>query len=395
MRLQAKPLLIGFAVVALAITVWRVTRAAPIAVDVVEVSLAPMRVTVEEEGEVHAHDRYMVTAPITGRLLRVRLHEGDAVKTGEVVASLMPLPVSSWQRQELEARLTAAIARQREARADVARTQLLQEQAERERARTEQLLSQKLIAQQVADDASAQARAAAEVSRAARQRAVAAEADVAATRASLAAIDVSGNVEPVNLTAPVDGKVLSLIEQSERVLSSGAPILLLGDPSRLEARIELLSTDAVNVRPGMAVELFGWGGEQTLTGRVRTVEPSAFTKISTLGVEEQRVRVIAEIDTPPASLGDGYHLEARILIWQVDSTLQVPVGALFRQGPGWAVFRAEGDTAVLTAVELGQRNREQVQVLNGLAPGQLVIAYPPSDLEDGSRINARSAAGLR
>lgn len=389
MRLQGKPLLLGIAVIVLLVVVWRISRTAPIAVDVVTLAEAPMRVTVEEEGEVHAHDRYMVTAPITGRLLRIGLHEGDAVKAGDVVASLMPLPVSSWQKQELEARLTAAIARQREARADVTRTQLLQEQAERERARSEQLLVQKLISQQVADDAVAQARAAAEVSRAARQRVVVAEAEVAATRASLAAIDVSGNVEPVKLSAPVDGQVLNVIEQNERVLSSGAPIVLLGDPSRLEARIELLSTDAVNVSPGMAVELFGWGGAQTLTGRVRTVEPAAFTKISSLGVEEQRVRVIADIDAPPPTLGDGYHVEARILVWQSEAVLPVPVGALFRNGDGWAVFRVDGDVAVLTPVELGQRNREQVQVLAGLSPGQTVVVYPPSDLQDGGRIRAR------
>lgn len=391
MRLQGKPLLIGIAVVLLLIVVWRISRTAPIAVDVVTLAEAPMRVTVEEEGEVHAHDRYMVTAPITGRLLRIALHEGDKVKAGDVVATLMPLPVSSWQKQELEARLTAAIARQREARADVTRTQLLQEQAERERARNEQLLSQKLISQQVADDAVAQARAAAEVSRAARQRVVVAEAEVAATRASLAALDISGKVEPVKLSAPVEGQVLNVIEQSERVLSSGAPIMLLGDSSRLEARIELLSTDAVNVRPDMAVELFGWGGAQTLTGRVRTVEPAAFTKISSLGVEEQRVRVIADIDAPPPTLGDGYHVEARILVWQAESVLPVPVGALFRNGDGWAVFRVDGDFAVLTPVELGQRNREQVQVLAGLSPGQTVVVYPPSDLQDGGRIRARPA----
>ena len=391
MRLQGKPLLLGVAVALVLIVIWRISRTAPIAVDAVTLAEAPMRVTVEEEGEVHAHDRYMVTAPITGRLLRVGLHEGDTVKAGDVVASLMPLPVSSWQKQELEARLTAAIARQREARADVTRTQLLQEQAERERARNEQLLTQKLISQQVADDAVAQARAAAEVSRAARQRLVVTEAEVAATRASLAAIDVSGNVEPVKLTAPVAGQVLNVIEQSERVLSSGAPILLLGDPSRLEARIELLSTDAVNVRAGMAVELFGWGGAQTLSGRVRTVEPAAFTKISSLGVEEQRVRVIADIEAPPATLGDAYHVEARILVWQADKVLPVPVGALFRHGDGWAVFRVDGETVVLTTVELGQRNREQVQVLAGLTAGQAVVVYPPSDLQDGSRIHARPA----
>lgn len=386
---QAKILAGVIALGLLVLIGWQIWRPAPITVDVSTVTQGPLVVSVEAEGEVRAHDRYMVTAPITGRLLRVDLHEGDTVKAGDVVATLMPLPVSSWQKQELEARLTAAIARQQEARADVTRTQLLQEQTERERARTEQLLLQKLVSLQVAEDSRAHARAAAEVSRAARQRAVAAEADVAATRASLAAIDVSGKIEPVKLTAPVVGYVLSVLEKSERVLTSGAPIVLLGDPSKLEAQIELLSTDAVRVQPGMPVELFGWGGDTVLQASVRTVEPSAFTKISTLGVEEQRVWVIADIDQPPASLGDGYHVEARIQIWQTPLATRLPVGALFRRGDDWAVFVLTGSTVSMQVVGLGKRNREQAEVLAGLTPGQRVVVYPPADLQDGSRVVAR------
>ncbi len=386
---RAKSLVTVAGLALLALIGWQIWRPAPIAVDVGTALQASLKVTVEEEGEIRAHDRYMVTAPVSGRLLRVNLHEGDSVNAGDLVASLMPLPMSSWQKQELVARLAAAVARQQEARADVTRTQLLQEQAEREQERNAQLLKQNLVSAQIAEDSRARARAAAEIWRAARQRAVAAEADVVATRASLAAMDVSGKVEPVKLTAPVAGKVLSVIEQSERVLATGTPILLLGDPSRLEAQIELLSTDAVKVKPGMAAELFGWGGAAVLVGTVRTVEPSAFTKISTLGVEEQRVRVIVDIASPPPELGDGYHVEARIRIWQADDVLQVPVGALFRQGEGWAVFVVEQGRAQLRPVQIGQRNRDNAQVLAGLQPGQPVVLYPPSDLQHDSRIHIR------
>lgn len=434
MQLRTGWLLLPFAVLVLVVT-WLLARPAPIAVDVATVTRGNLRVSVEEEGEVRAHDRYMVTAPVAGRLLRVSLHEGDAVNAGDVVATLTPLPLSSWQRDELQSRLAAAIARQQESRADAARAQLVMEQAERERARYEALLTQNLVAAQQAEDARAEARAAAQLAQAARQRLLAAEADVAATRASLAATDSSGRIAPVQLIAPVKDFVLAVIEQSERVVNSGAPLLLLGDPGKLEAVLELLSTDAVNVRAGMMVELFGWGGTAELRGRVRVVEPSAFTRVSTLGVEEQRVKVIVDIEQPPATLGDGYHIEARIVLADISDALLLPVGALFRlqdqpardamdegvssaamvdtatadismtdsstthaaaevtptdQVSGaWACFVLSGDTVELRHLDIGARNRDVVQVISGLQAGDRVVIYPPSDLQEGRRVSVR------
>lgn len=361
-------------------------RPVPISVETAVVKQGAMQVSVEDEGELRAHDRYLVTAPITGRLLRIELHEGDPVRAGEVIAMLTPLPVSSWQNDELQARLAAAIAHRQESQADLARAKLLQEQAERERTRHQQLLTKKLVSQQQMEDAEAAARTAAMVAQASTQRLRAAEAEVAATKASLAAVDATGAVEPLKLYSPVDGYVLDLIEASERVLNSGAPIMLIGDPANLEAQIELLSTEAVRVKPGMPVEIHGWGGDETLAGKVRLIEQSAFTKISTLGVEEQRVRVIVDLDNFPASLGDGFHVEARIIVWQSDDAVYIPVGALFRHQEKWQVFVAKGDMATTRDIEIGQRNRQHVQVLKGVHADEQVIVYPPSDLESGSRI---------
>lgn len=431
MHVRARWLLLPIAVL-VAVLAWWLARPAPVAVDVATITRGSLRVTVEDEGEVRAHDRYMVTAPVAGRLLRVGLHEGDAVKAGDVVASLTPLPLSSWQREELQSRLAAAIARQQESRADAARAQLVMEQAERERARYEALLKQNLVAAQQAEDARAEARAAVQLAQAARQRFLAAEADVSATRASLAATDQSGRIAPVQLIAPVDGFVLAVIEQNERVVNSGAPVLLLGDPGKLEAVVELLSTDAVNVRAGMTVELFGWGGNAELRGRVRVVEPSAFTRVSTLGVEEQRVKVIVDIEQPPATLGDGYHIEARVVLADVADALLLPVGALFRSpdraalndsvrndsvlndpvqpangemsarseagttGSGnakpdgsWACFVVTGDQVELRQLEIGARTRDAVQVISGLKAWERVVIYPPSDLQQGRRVSVR------
>lgn len=386
MKSSWRHLFYGAAVILAVYIVWLLWRPVPISVETAAVKRGAMQVSVEDEGELRAHDRYLVTAPITGRLLRIELHEGDPVRAGDVIAMLTPLPVSSWQNDELQARLTAAVAHRQESQADLARAKLLQEQAERERTRHKQLLTKKLVSQQQMEDAEAAARTAAMVTQASTQRLRAAEAEVAATKATLAAVDATGAVEPLKLYAPVDGYVLDLIEESERVLSSGAPIMLIGDPANLEAQIELLSTEAVRVKPGMPVEIHGWGGDETLAGKVRLIEQSAFTKISTLGVEEQRVRVIVDLDNFPASLGDGFHVEARIIVWQSDDAVYIPVGALFRHQEKWQVFVAEGDVATTREIEIGQRNRQHVQVLKGVQANEQVIVYPPSDLTSGSRI---------
>jgi HlyD family secretion protein len=224
---------------------------------------------------------------------------------------------------------------------------------------------------------------------------------VAVARAALLAGEDGAGEERrrVVLRAPVDGRVLRVLEQSDRVVGAGTPILEVGDAAQLEVVVEVLTIDAVRVRPGMPVALAGWGGEGTLPATVRTVEPAAFTKISALGVEEQRVRVIADLAGPPGPLGDGYRVEARIVTWSAPSVLKVPASAVFRraagagQAPagdqGWAVFTVAAGRARLRPVAPGHRTAAEVEVLSGLAAGERVVLHPQNELRDGARVAAR------
>ena len=193
--------------------------------------------------------------------------------------------------------------------------------------------------------------------------------------------------------SPIDGRVLRVYEESSRDVAAGAALLQIGDPGELEIRIDVLSQDAVKIRPGQRVIIDHWGGEDPLEGNVRLVEPSAYTKVSALGVDEQRVDVIADFAPEQAvgdALGDGYRIEARIVVWEGDDTLQIPAGALFRQGDQWAAFRADGDRAQLVTVALGQRNGEGAEVRSGLAEGDEVILHPGDRIVDGTLIKPRS-----
>jgi HlyD family secretion protein len=187
----------------------------------------------------------------------------------------------------------------------------------------------------------------------------------------------------------VRGRVLRVIEKSERVVTSGTPIVVVGDPSKLEVVVDLLSTDAVKVRPGTAMLLENWGGEAAIRARVRTVEPSAFTKVSALGIEEQRANVVADFVDPPAPLGDGYRVEARIIIWEAESVLKVPSSALFRHGDGWSVFVVESGNAVRREVEIGHRSQFEAEVLKGIEEGAQVVLHPTNQISDGSRVESR------
>jgi HlyD family secretion protein len=183
--------------------------------------------------------------------------------------------------------------------------------------------------------------------------------------------------------------VLRIAEKSERVVAAGTPIIVLGDPNKLEVVVDLLSTDAVKVKPGMMVLLQGWGGEGDLRARVRTVESSAFTKVSALGIEEQRVNIVADFLDPPGALGDGYRVEARIIIWESEDALKVPSSALFRQGDGWGVFVIEGDRARTRGVEIGHRSQFEVEILGGVVEGEQVILHPANQIADGARVEVR------
>ena len=229
---------------------------------------------------------------------------------------------------------------------------------------------------------------------AARDQAAAAQARHQATLAELrsarAAVDALGHStqQTLQLRAPVAGQVLNVTQQSERTLAAGSPLLTLGDPARFEVVIDVLSSDAVKLRPGMQILLDEWGGKSALQARVRMVEPVAFTKISALGVEEQRVNVVADPVGSLAELADGYRVEARIVIWQQDAVLKIPGSSVFRIGERWHVFIVEQDRAHLRAVQIGQRNRDDVQILSGLDAGMQVVTFPGNQLSEGVKIKA-------
>jgi len=348
----------------------------------------------------------VVAAPVTGRLEAVTLREGDPVTLGEVVARIFPSPLDPRVHDQAEAALRAARASKEEADAGVSEARAALTDARRTLARLEAVEAAGALAPEELDRARTDVEMRAEALDAARHRAEAATHQVASARAALmAAGGAAGNgqARAVDLPAPVAGTVLRLFERSERVVQAGTQILELGDPADLEVVVDVLSTDAVSIRPGAEMILEAGGGA-TFQGRVRRVEPAGFTKISPLGVEEQRVNVIGDLAGPESEagteadpttdsvLGDRYRVEARIVLWEGDDVLQAPTGSLFRQGDGWAVFVVEENRARLRPVTVGHRNPTAAEILDGLQRGEQVVVYPSDRLEDGVRVEARGAA---
>ncbi len=362
----------------------------PLRVEAGRVETGPLRVTIDEDGESRAHDRFVVSAPVAGQLERVELHDGDEVRKGAVVARIHPLPLDPKEAAELRARLQSAEALKREAEERVAHARADLEQARRERQRAERLAKDGLVSAQSFEQAKNVEETSANELEAARSRAQAAAAGVQGAKAALMAIDAERAGERVvALRAPATGRVLRIIEKSERVVTSGMPLITIGDPARLEIVVDVLSADAVKVTPGAPVLLDSWGGDRVIQARVRTVEASAFTKVSALGVEEQRVNIVADFVDSPGALGDGYRAEARIVIWESDRVLKVPTSALFRQGGGWAVFVIEAGRARKRDIKAGHRSQLEAEVLSGVKEGDQVILHPANQLVDGARVVLR------
>lgn len=370
-----KRITLGGVLLVCAVLIAVALRPAPITVETAQVQQGPLRVTIDEEGETRVHDRFVIAAPVNGRLARIELRDGDPVEVNQILATIAPLPLSAREREEQLAHVAAAEARQRAAEEQVRHVQAEFEQARRDRVRAEELLKEGFATQQTVERARvAEATRTKELS-AAQFRARAAAADVQQARAGLLALETA-NGKDANLVfvrSPVTGQVLRIVEKSERVVTAGAPLLTVGDPALLEVVVDVLSTDAVKIKPGMPVWLEDWGGERSLRAQVRTVEPSAFTKISALGVEEQRVNVVADFVDSPNPLGDGYRVEVRIVVWERDAVLKIPTSALFRRGQQWSVFTVENGKAWLRMVEVGQRNALEAEILSGLSAGDEII----------------------
>ncbi|HEX9671117.1 MAG TPA: efflux RND transporter periplasmic adaptor subunit [Thermoanaerobaculia bacterium] len=387
MRLSPKRLVWLLALGATAAYAGAALRPRPIAVDTARAARGPLRVTIDEDGETRIHDRYVVGAPVAGRLERITLHAGDAVERGEVVARLEALPLDRRSRLQAEARLAAAEAERREAEAVVRRQRAAVEQARRTLARLERLAAEQVVAADAVEAARTAVGTAASDLEAARHHARAAAFE--ATNARAALLDAEGveGAGTVPILAPVAGRVLRLCEECDKVVAAGTPLLELGDPADLEVVVDVLSSDAVAIRPGAPMLLAAGGeGAGRWQARVRTVEPSGFTKVSPLGVEEQRVNVIGTLLEPPGALGDRFRVEARIVLWEGAGVLKVPAGALFREGDGWAVFVVEEGRARRRTVRLGHRNPDEAEVAEGLRLGETVVVHPSDAVRDGARV---------
>jgi HlyD family secretion protein len=355
----------------------------PVRVETEIVARGPLRVEVEADGQTRVRRRYVVSSPLGGVLSRPELRAGDPVKAGDPLVTLAPI-----EPPLLDARSRA----QAEAQVDLGRTAVSFARSDLEREK--QLFASGATAPAGLEAADLRVRTAEQQLAAARIGVQTARFQEEAAAAAL--LRASGRVSElqVPLRAPADGRILRVLVKDGGVVPAGTPIFELGDPTDLEVVADLLSTDAVNVRPGAAVSVVRWGGGATLTAAVRMVEPAGFTKMSALGVEEQRVNVIADFAGDPAArapLGDGYRVEVRVVVADLPDVLRLPIAALFRSGADWAVFAVRGDKAAVTRVTLGQRNERWAEVLAGLTPGVPVVLHPGDRLRDGVRIESRLA----
>lgn len=356
----------------------------PVPVETAPATVGTLRATVNEEGKTRIKQRYRISAPVAGQLRRIPFKAGAEVKAGETVLAVIdpvtPAMLDARSRAASEARRDAALANLQKARAALLF-------ATNELRRFEKLHAEKTVSIQELEVAQWREAAASREMTAAESALRQTEAELAEFAAASDTAN-STNISPT-VIAPVCGRVLKVFEESSRVVASGTPLLEIGDPADLEVVIEVLSRDGATIIPGTKVELEQWGGGEPLTGTVRFVEPAAFTKVSALGVEEQRVNVITDLLTPPEqrrSVGDNFRVEARIIVWEASQTLKVPSGALFRHGQEWAAFVVADGHARLRPVKAGRSSGTEVQVLEGLKEGEQVILYPGSRVQDGQRV---------
>jgi HlyD family secretion protein len=372
-------------------------RPGSVPVDLAVVERGLLRVTIDEEGETRVRDRFVVSAPVAGRVLRIDLEPGDAVSAGKtVLASFQPgLPalLDARTRAEAEGRVNVARAALEEARAARDRAQTERDFAESDLKRQRELDRAGLVSAEKLEAAIADARAKADALRVAESAIRTAQRGLEVAQAALVVAGGASTSSPILIRAPVTGVVLKRLRESESVVPAGEPLLEIGDPKNLEVVSDLLSTDAVRISTSNSVLIEGWGGEKTLKGKVRRIEPSGFTKISALGVEEQRVNVVIDFDDAAVgenTLGDGFRVEVRIVVWEKENVLKVPISGLFRLGENWAVYLVADGRAARRTLTLGQRNSLEAEVLSGLQPGDVVIVHPSDAVEEGVRVAPRS-----
>jgi HlyD family secretion protein len=382
------------AVVAVA-TIWFVWPRA-IAVDTAVIARGPMSVAIEEDAKTRVADLYIVSAPISGKVGRNPLRVGDAVVAGKtVVATIEPTApafLDERTRNEISAALNAAQSAVDLARHEIRRREAALEFSRAEFERASSLARSNVISSQALDKAKVDIETNEHGLAVAKAQLEMRIGERAAIAARLTDPDgESSSARTIQLSAPVTGRVLSVIQESEAVIQAGAPLIGIGDPLDLEIVADLLSADAVRVKVGAPVQIVDWGGP-AISGRVERIDPAGFAKVSALGIEEQRVRTIIRLVDPPkiwSRLGHGFSAVVRIVVWQSDDALTIPVAALFRDAAGWAVFRIDGGRAKKMPIEIGNRNSRVAEILSGLGAGDEAILYPSDRITDGASVARR------
>ena len=370
-------------------------RPQPVEVEFGAARRAPLQVTVQQEGRTRVLERYVVTAPVSGYARRIPLEVGDAVERGATLVELEPARaeiLDPRRRAEAEARIAAAasnvsVADQR-ASAAASNASLAQNELQRIRS----LRQSGHVSAAAEDQAETAAQSSAAALRSARFAAATARYELDAARTALQYAASGGSGRPIAVLTPEAGQVLKIAHKSEGTVAAGQPLIEIGNSRALEVEVDVLSADAVRIHPGTRVIFERWGGNGVLEGVVSVIEPQAFTKISALGVEEQRVWVIVAFTSPPATwqrLGDGYRVEASFIVWEDNNILQVPASALFRDGNGWAAFVVDQGKAIKRRLEIGQRNALAAQVISGIKDGEQVIVHPDDRVRDGVKVTSR------
>lgn len=372
-------------------------RDEPVPVDLATVTSGPMGVSIDEDGHTRIRNTFTLSAPVTGHLHRIQAEVGDLVVGGESVLAQLSPSDPSFLDQRSQQQAEAAV-RSADAALGLAQAELRKARAQHEYTRTDLIRARELAVDNTISPAELErfelaastAAANLDTSKAAVK---VRQAELANAQALLLPLNQNGHRgRQLQLRAPVSGLILRRMQHSEGVVAAGTPLLEIGDPSDLEVVVDLLSRDAVQVRSGAEVVITGWGGDEPLRGRVRRVEPFGFTKVSALGIEEQRVNIIVDLAEPARKwqrLGHGFRVDASIRVWQVDDTLQVPLSALFRQEDDWAVFVDQNGTASIRLIQAGRRNNRFAQVKSGLEAGERVVLHPSERIADGTAIQPR------
>jgi HlyD family secretion protein len=384
-------ILLGVGVTILVVLAW---LPKPVPVDTHIVRRAPMQIAVDDSGRTRVKDKHVISAPISGNLSRIDLHPNDSVERGGILARIEPLAptlLDPRTKAETAARLAAVMAGARQAGASLERARIAAAKADSDLEETERLAKNGALSAHALEQAQFERRVRKEELSSAEFANQVAQHEIEVVRSTLRRFS-GGQTDEFTVTSPARGRVLKVLRESAGVVQAGTPLLEIGDPAALEIVSDVLTADAVHIQPATRVAIERWGGNAPLAGHVRYVEPSAFTRLSALGIEEQRVNVIIDLDDPHekwAALGDGYRVETRIVIWQTSDVLAVPASAVFRQGDGWSVFVVNENVAKRRAIEVGKRNDAEFEVLGGLEAGTLIVLHPSERVTDGQRVAAR------